>query len=333
MAWIFLFIESDINFMKPIPALIITYNPLPDFERRLEQFYTEFDQIIIVDNGSSKAIQQMLYERASRQDRTFHLLLNPDNLGIATALNQGFRLAIQMGCEYVITFDQDSIPAQGMTEAILNIYNIRSNRDKIAIIASVVENPDAGIMARYLRPKYHFFFERKYCTGQTLENVSIVITSGSMHSLKIYEQVGPFRDDFFIDYVDTEYCLRVKRQGFNIIVACNAHILHKLGDQKKFELGPIEVRPTFHSSIRWYYISRNRIPVILEYGLHFPHWLLYELVINVFGLFRMLIFEDHKWEKILSVILGSLDGLAGRMGAISESRKKMLSNLEYKNIQ
>lgn len=149
-----------------------------------------------------------------------------------------------------------------------------------------------------------------------------------MHNLGIYEQAGPFRDDFFIDYVDTEYCLRVKRRGFHIIVACNAHLQHKLGNQKKFKVGPLEMRPTFHSPVRWYYISRNRIPMIREYGLRFPHWLLYELVINGYGLLRMMLFEDQKWTKILALLFGALDGLTGRTGAIPDNRKKMLSKFE-----
>ena len=149
-----------------------------------------------------------------------------------------------------------------------------------------------------------------------------------MYNLKIYQQLGPFRDDFFIDYVDTEYCLRAKKQGFDIIVACNAHLHHRLGNQQRFRVGPLELRPTFHSVIRWYYISRNRIPMIRQYGIRFPHWLLYELIINSYGFLRMLCLEDHKLGKILAVLLGSLDGLAGRSGEIPDYRQNFLSRFE-----
>lgn len=311
--------------MLSIPALIITYNPPSDFERRLEHFLTEFEQIIIVDNGSPIAIQQSLQELASHREGSLHLILNSDNLGVARALNQGFRLAMQMGREHVVTFDQDSLPISGMKKAMLDTYNIIPHRDKIAIIASVVEDQSAGIKAKFLRQKGRFLFERKYCTGQILENVSIVITSGSLHNLKIYEQVGPFRDDFFIDYVDTEYCLRVKQQGFDIVVACQARLEHKLGNQKKFQKGPLEIRPTFHSPVRWYYISRNRISMLGQYGLSFPHWLLYEVVVSSYGMIKMLFLEDQKWKKMLALLFGCLDGLAGRMGPISEYRKSILS--------
>jgi len=309
-------------------ALIVTYKPPANFKRRLGELFSEFDKIVVVDNGSTAETRTMLEEQARVRNDALTLILNPQNLGIATALNQGFDWAIRHSYRYIIALDQDSLPEPGMANALSSAYESHPQRDKIAVVAPVVEDPSAGILARYLRPKHFLFFERKRCTEEILENVSIVITSGSMYNLKIYEQLGPFRDDFFIDYVDTEYCLRAKKQGFNIIVACNARLHHRLGNQQRFKVGPIEIRPTFHSVIRWYYISRNRVPMIRQYSLHFPHWLLYELVVNSYGLLRMLFFEDHKLGKTLAVVLGCLDGLAKRSGEIPADRQRFLSRFD-----
>lgn len=314
--------------MNKILALVITYNPNNSLENILSPLLTQFDKIILVDNGSEAVTQNSIKKQARLLAPKISVILNAQNLGIAAALNRGFSLAIQLGYDYVMTLDQDSVPMQGMLKAMSNAYNQNSGRNKIAIVAPLVEDPISGISTRYLRSKNHWFFERKKCTGQVLENISLVITSGSIYSLKIYKQVGPFRDDFFIDYVDTEYCLRVRQQRYNILVVCNARLHHKLGDQKKIRLGPLEMHPTFHSKLRWYYISRNRIPMIRTYGLSFPHWLLYEFVIDSYGLLRMLLFEDHKMGKMLAAILGCVDGLFGRSGEIPTSRKTLLSKLD-----
>jgi len=315
---------SELPSVPQTPALIITYNPAQGFENHLEKLFAEFAQIILVDNGSSPEFQQTLKTQAESWHEAFVLILNQQNLGVATALNQGFDWAIQHGHDYIVTLDQDSLPVPGMLEEIMSVYRTFPEHDETAIVAPMVTNPSAGIIARYLRPKYRLFFERKACTGRILEDVSIVITSGSLYNLKIYEKVGPFRDDFFIDYVDTEYCLRVKQQGYNIVVACNAHLMHRLGNQQKIKIGGLEIRPTFHSAVRWYYISRNRISMLRTYGLHFPHWLFYEFVTDIYGFLRMLLFEDQKTKKILAALLGVLDGLLGRSGAIPDSRKALL---------
>lgn len=315
----------DISSLLQIPALIITYNPLTGFENHLEQLFDEFKQIILVDNGSSPEFQQMLKQQAEQHGAKLELIINHNNLGIATALNQGFDRAIYYGYMFLITLDQDSLPVPGMTKEMLKAYSGYPRQDQIAIVAPKIEDSVAGITARYLRPKHYLFFERKFCVGETLDGVSIAITSGSLHNVEIYKKLGPFRDDFFIDYVDTEYCLRAKKQGYEIIVAGKARLLHRLGNQKKVKIAGMEMRPTFHSAVRWYYISRNRVPMIKLYGFYFPHWLLYEIVVDSYGLLRMLLFEDHKINKLLAVLLGSIDGLFGRLGVISNTRKKLVS--------
>jgi hypothetical protein len=46
-------------------------------------------------------------------------------------------------------------------------------------------------------------------------------------------------------------------------------------------------------------------------------------MINTFGLVRLLLFEDHKFRKILAILLGTLDGLRKQMGPASDSRKNL----------
>jgi len=39
-----------------------------------------------------------------------------------------------------------------------------------------------------------------------------VITSGSLLPLATYADIGPFREEFFIDFVDTDYCFRARKE-------------------------------------------------------------------------------------------------------------------------
>ena len=173
-------------------------------------------------------------------------------MGVASALNQGFRWALEHGYHKIISFDQDSCPAPGMLPAMLNIFSAHNSDGKIAVVAPVIEDTKVKKRARFLRPKGKVFFEWIDCEDSILDNVTAVITSGALYDLKAYQQIGPFRDDFFIDYVDTEYCLRARQNGYKILVACNAFLEHRLGNQKKrFFLGQ-DHYPTFHSSFRFY---------------------------------------------------------------------------------
>lgn len=312
--------------MKKTPVLIITYNPAENLDRHLDTLYEQFNEIVLVDNGSSLETRNCIVEQARRRGPALKAILNDDNLGVATALNQGFSLAVELGYDRVITLDQDSVPEPGMKDALVNGFQNHSNREKLAVLAPVIFEEVTDQSARYLRQKNKFVFERLYCDQQFLRNVTFVITSGSLYNLNLYRVLGPFRDDFFIDAVDTEYCLRAIRSGYEVSVACGARLAHTLGNrQRKSILGQIHY-PTFHSPTRWYYISRNRVSMLRMYAWRFPHWFFFEMAVTLTGFTRMLLFEDRRLNKIKAFLLGTRDGLRKKMGKISRETQKILES-------
>lgn len=310
--------------MQTILGLIVTYNPQPDFFVRLDSFYTQLKKIIMVDNGSKPDIHYLLRREARKRKSSLTIIYNQSNLGIATALNQGFRWALEHGYHYIITFDQDSCPAPGMLPIMLKVLSSHVGDGNLAIVAPMVMDPKAEFEAFYLRPKNRLLFERVSCKEPVLENVTYVITSGSLYDLAAYQKIGPFRDDFFIDYVDTEYCLRAKEKGYKIIVACEAHLSYHQGNRQKRIFWKRDHFPTFHSPLRWYFSSRNRILMLRRYAIHFPHWLLYEMVASFYILIKMLLFETQKVEKLKAIFYGTLDGILGRMGKATDDVVKGL---------
>ena len=243
---------------------------------------------------------------------------------MATALNQGFSWAIEQGFEQIFAFDQDSCPTTGMITTLQNKYNGYADNNHLAIVAPVVGDKQVNIHARFLRPKKGLFFERRFCKEQILSNISFSITSGALYNLKTYQAIGGFEDDFFIDYVDIEYCLRANQHSYKIIAACDAYLEHRLGDREKRKLLGRDHYPTFHSPLRWYYISRNRIPMLKKYALRFPHWLSFEIISSLYILIRMLLFENQKTTKLRAIFLGTRDGFRGQMGKASDETTKKL---------
>jgi rhamnosyltransferase len=153
----------------------------------------------------------------------------------------------------------------------------------------------------------------------------MVLSSGSLYDLNTFDVVGRFREDFFIDYVDSEYCIRLLDMGFKIRVACEARLGHSLGKRRVVQVGLLKFFPTFHSPIRWYYISRNRIPMLRMYALKFPYWLSFEIVSSVYIFLRMMLFEDQRLLKLKAIFYGTLDGLCRRMGKISPELEQKLT--------
>lgn len=300
-----------------ICGIVVVSRADPALGHRLASVARQVGTIVVVVNG--RVLVDTGHVAASI-GRSVFLLQNQQNLGIAAALNQGLRYASDLACEWALTLDQDSNPAPDMVMRQIEAYRQAKEPDRLCIVAPRVINRGLGTEARYLRNAFGPFYARVPCEGDALEEVTTVISSGSLIRLEAFRELGGFRDDFFIDYVDTEFCLRALSRGYRIIVACGARLEHQLGQRTRESVGPLTFYPTHHSPVRWYYMSRNRIPMIRTYGFRFPHWLSYEIVAGFYVLLRMLLTEDERAEKLKAFFRGTGDGLRGRMGPMPGSK-------------
>jgi rhamnosyltransferase len=298
-----------------VAALLVTYFPDACFPARLDKLLEQVTRVVIVDNASPKDFLSWQEQYCHNDNIT--IIENSINLGVATALNQGMGLLSNEGFEVVVTFDQDSTVTYGFIGLLLDTINAETIPcEDVALVGA--NRSDAGenhAMHRWLRPKTGWpFFERVTCDQIGPEGVSLVITSGTLINMKIFNILGPFRDDFFIDFVDYEYCLRVREAGYRILVNPDATMFHQLGSKKQYRLFGLTMSPTFHSPLRRYYLSRNRIEMMRLYGLIFPHWLIYELMASAHITLGILLYEDQKIAQLQACVLGTWDGLLKRMG-------------------
>jgi len=311
-----------------IPAILVTYNPSSDLWDKLVQFSSTFERIIIVDNGSNINTMDIIEQYVQSMGDKLLVIINKKNMGVAKALNQGLMLASQLGYHYAVSMDQDSRPVPGMLESLVQTMLSHPNRENLAILAPDIIEESSYKTSRYLCFKSRFSFKRMTCQNGILRNVTFVITSGSLYNLRLYLKIGPFRDDFFIDAVDKEYCLRAISKGYEISVACNAKLEHNLGHRDRRQLLVWASSPTFHPSFRWYYMNRNRIAMFRMYAWQYPHWFVHEMGVALKGLARMLVFENQRIKKIKATLYGLRDGFFNRMGEMPSDVKQVLNIIE-----
>jgi rhamnosyltransferase len=186
----------------------------------------------------------------------------------------------------------------------------------------IVESSLGGREYHWLRPHpwCRWWFQRVPCRGADLIDVSMVMTSGSLIELACWRAFGGFDERLFIDYVDTDFCLRCRTAGRLIAVSAAARLDHQLGrrEQRKF-LG-LAFYPTNHPPIRHYYIARNRVLMLRRHGLQFPHWMFFDLAAAGLWLFRVLAFEQAKRTKLKAMLRGTWDGLRGQGGPCPPGR-------------
>lgn len=301
--------------LTELAVCFLLHNPDPGFVSRLEAMIPGCSNIFVVSNGVDSETSARLQSLSSHGQ--IELICNHANVGVAAGFNQAIKSAMDQKMRYIVLFDQDSQPSPRIIDDLLEVFSGSGEEDRLALVAPTIVEAGSGKRMRYLQKWIGPFYKRTSCKGKdVLRHVVMVLSSGSLMDLSVVDKIGLFREDFFIDYVDTEYCLRLRSMQYEIAVACNAALPHRLGSREERHLGRLRFFPTHHAPIRWYYISRNRIPMLRMYALKFPHWLTFEIVSSVYIFFRMLLFEGHRWKKLKAIFYGTLDGLRGRMGEI-----------------
>jgi rhamnosyltransferase len=148
------------------------------------------------------------------------------NVGVAEAFNACAQKAAVAGKTRLLLLDQDSNVAPDMVDALATrMDGLVAAGERVAVIGPrIVSPPDADFKA----PRY--FPRSSLATRVGARPVQYVISSGSLIDLNTLREVGPFRADFFIDAIDTEWCFRAWARGASCWVADDVTMVHRIGD-------------------------------------------------------------------------------------------------------
>lgn len=285
-----------------ISAIIVTYNPsLIKVEKLVKTLLSSKVSVVIVDNNSSNDF--FLNESFGG----VNTCLLGENKGIAKAQNCGIEIAIKNKSDYVLFFDQDSIIDEFFVDNLLRDFNFISEKE-----VSV-----AAIGPRFIDEKKNFYFPGlrfnkyglidKFDVSKIIEpfEVSFLISSGTLVSLDALKKIDLMKEEFFIDYVDTEWCFRALSMNYKLFMSNNAVMKHSIGDDTiQFFKYNIPV----HSGFRRYYRVRNlffmwKIPYI-------PKILTTKLMLtNFFHQILLILLRKNKYDYLKYYFKAIYDGI------------------------
>lgn len=282
-------------------AVITTYRPNDGFYQRILCAIDQVGFIIIVDDGDCS--QNVLKLRKwFKNNLKIHLHHNVSNVGIANSLNKGVYIAKDRGYRWILTLDDDSLIKPGMVKKLINgLENIKLNKP-IGIIGMSWAETSRKKEEKPNREKVSYSEKRG------------IITSGSFFSTETYDIIGQFREEFYIDSVDYEYCLRARRKGFAVVKLDEIGFSHSLGQSKVVKVLGLEILIENHEASRVYYGSRNSSVLALEYLREDPLYSFAVLFRQIKILCIVLLFEVSKINKIRNMIIGVKDGLRYNLG-------------------
>lgn len=272
-------------------AVVVSYFAGAKLTATVNALAGQVGTVLVVDNGSDD--QTLTALRRLEAEGQIVLEILGENRGLGHALNLGARRAAEWGFEWLLTMDQDSIADPGMVASMLAL----ADHDMSVLCIS----PNIALHGR------------GPCSLQA-GPVAYAITSGNLVHLDVWKAAGPFNEDFFIDCVDFDFALRVRRRGYTIHKAPAALLHHELGEGLKVRR-PLDRFYTQHSPLRRYYMFRNFMYLARAHALHEPRFIGKLFVAHLLLLVLMLVYEPMLKQNIRLVGRGLLDFVRGRKGA------------------
>jgi rhamnosyltransferase len=294
---------------RRIAAVIAAFNPDEDLLANAAAIRAQVDDLIVVDDCSSAVAAAGIFTRLGEQGVT--VLALPRNSGIAAALNRGIEeLQDTTSPEFILTFDQDSLPVAGYVDNALATY----------------ERAIAGGRRVGFVSAESFTGHKVPVIGQAdgFSEAFDPMQSGFFIPVSTLFAIGTFETGFFIDCVDSEYTARARAAGYRVLIGTGCEVEHRLGARLPAKLfgRPLRFRGNdlsfnYYSPFRMYYIMRNGTTLLRRYWRRDPTWILRRLVEEAKALLLRFAFSPDRRNLLIAAWRGFIDSSRGREGQIS----------------
>lgn len=216
--------------MNSIYTVIVTYNAVPYIRNCLScilQSNTETN-IIIIDNTSTDNTLDCLKEFSDK----IHLIKNKENKGFGQANNQGIKLALELGAEYIFLQNQDVYIYPDTLELLCQSINQHPN---YGILSALQLKPDGthiddkmqGYIARCFSKKDRIEKSGENdISGSSPLSLRFVNAAAWMLSRQCILTTGLFHPAFFHYGEDNHFCSRAQFHDFKTGYLPSAKVIH-----------------------------------------------------------------------------------------------------------
>ena len=295
-----------------VAAVVVVFGPDDRFRKLLLSLVEQANKVWVIDNQPNYAFDKYLKGHKPCHRNNITLIENKKNVGLAAAQNQGIKLALEDGVDWVLLLDQDSILDKDFVKNMLKAGHKYKNKKNIGFLTPRHEFDDGSpsvptySKGLFLRTKrYHMDLD------EIDDTILFGMASGSFIPRHTLEEVGLMREEFWIDYIDYEFSFRVRERGYRIIGVGGARLNHRLGIKNQLKILGKVFSFQVHPAFRRYTIYRNRIAVIKEYSRLFPEFVLFEVLSIAKDLCKLVLLEDQKFNKLRAIFIGIIHGMMG----------------------
>ena len=292
------FHETMAQDTRSVAACIVSYNPGPEVRLALCSVLPQVWKVFVIDNASKPESEVVLTGLCA--EFGVALIANKDNIGVAGAYNQAASMAISQGYEWILLMDQDAVAPVGLVQQLMRGVDRWGGTRLPAVLCPLSIRSD---------PSRH-----QSVVPDIDVAVGACINAGSIVKLAAWEAVGGYDEDFFVDYVDFDFCFRCRQHGWKVVQVGGAVMVHSDGSPTRHRFLWRRLATSNQSALRRYYITRNRILFYRKYWRFDTRWVLRDGFHAIKEVLALVLFESSKREKLNAIGVGVVDGCRGLSG-------------------
>lgn len=276
-------------------AIVVTYRPDTGRLTQIFESVSKQCRFIVADNSSNPSIGAEI-EKYVKHYRGVYLTME-GNRGIGFAQNAAIAEAWKLGATAVLLLDDDSIPDSNLVKSLT--IDLATLDEKAIVSARAVDQ--FGCEISNVRPEAKAF---SICRE--------MMSSGTLIRREIFDRVGQFDEELFIDCVDFDWGWRAQSLGMKVYITRSTSVQHRLGEGKAFGV-------RLPAPIRHYYQYRN-IPQLMWRSYTPLLWKLEHLIKLPIKIGLMILVMPERWRRFRYAVYGLIDAFRGITGAFPEGK-------------
>jgi len=207
-------------------------------------------EVIVVDNNSSDNTVPVL----KKMFNDLVIIENSQNLGFSKAFNKAAKTARG---KYILRLDSDTKLLPGSIKFMLEKL-VQDKNKEIGLIVPKLLNGDKSLqysitqkyptplnsiyyatgipfLLEKIMPNYNYWGRQSYPNKAYFHDSFVLSASGAcyLYRKELINEIGELDESYLVQFEDTDYCKRIKMNGYKIKFVNNALVIHYGGASNK----------------------------------------------------------------------------------------------------
>ena len=210
--------------------------------------------VLVVDNASSDGSAQFVRDEFP----SVRVAEQSSNLGFAAGVNAGLEYTLDEGADYVLLLNNDIELDGNAVSALVEAALAHPSSAFVGPMIYYADRPSviwsAGGAVSFWTGNIRHVGLREEDAGQYVGvmEVDYVTACAVLASAEAVRTVGPMDEGYYMYNEDTDWCVRARDAGFDVLFAPSARIWHKVSMSSGGGLTPFKIYHRLRSTLRFF---------------------------------------------------------------------------------